>query len=337
MNRRNVLHQLLAAPLAATWGAPLGTLGLASVASAPARAQGYPDRPVRIVVGYPAGAGPDVEARQFAAMLQLELGQQVLVENKPGVSGLLGLEAVSKAAPDGYTLGGATPSNLTCNPRLFDRPLFNADKDLLPVTRFIEHPWLLYVNAKVPVRTLAEFVAFAKASPGRITYASNGIGGLQHLTGEWFQKQAGVKLTHVPYGSASWQTDVVAGTVDATFYPLITLVDHVRAGKLRALAVASAGRTPVLPDVPTFAEAGYPAYAARAWAGLVAPAGTPAALIERLAQAGARAVQRPEFREFTNKLGAGSPGSSSQDFGRYLHDERAQYQALITENNIHMD
>ena len=326
MNRRNVLHQLAATPL-----------GLLGLSAAPARAQGYPERPVRIVVGYPPGAGPDVEARQFAAMLALELGQSVLVENKPGFSGMLALEAVAKAAPDGYTLGGGTPTNLTCNPRLFDRPLFNVEKDLTPVTQFIEHPWLLYVNAKLPAHNLAEFVALAKSQPGRITYATPGVGSLQHVTGEWLQKLTGIRLNHIPYGSANWQTDLVAGTVDATLYPLITLADHVKSGKLRALAVANAGRTPVLPDVPTFAEAGYPAFAARAWAGLVAPGGTPTPVIDRLAQASARAVQRPEFREFVNKLGAMGVGSSSPDFARYLRTERAQFQALIAENNIRVE
>ena len=326
MNRRNVLHQLAATPL-----------GLLGLSAAPARAQGYPERALRIVVGYPPGAGPDVEARQFAAMLSLELGQSVLVENKPGFSGMLALEAVAKAAPDGYTLGGGTPTNLTCNPRLFDRPLFNVEKDLTPVTQFIEHPWLLYVNAKLPARNLEEFVALAKSSPGRITYATPGVGSLQHVTGEWLQKLTGIRLNHIPYGSANWQTDLVAGTVDATFYPLITLADHVKSGKLRALAVANAGRTPVLPDVPTFAEAGYPAFAARAWAGVVAPGGTPSALIDRLSQASGRAVQRPEFREFVNKLGANAIGSSAQDYGRFLRTERAQFQALILENNIRVE
>ena len=326
MNRRNVLHQLAATPL-----------GLLGLSAAPARAQGYPERPVRIVVGYPPGAGPDVEARQFAAMLSFELGQSVLVENKPGFSGMLALEAVAKAAPDGYTLGGGTPTNLTCNPRLFDRPLFNVEKDLTPVTQFIEHPWLLYVNAKLPARNLEEFVALAKSHPGRITYATPGVGSLQHVTGEWLQKLTGIRLNHIPYGSANWQTDLVAGTVDATFYPLITLADHVKSGKLRALAVANAGRTPVLPDVPTFAEAGYPAFAARAWGGVVAPSGTPAVVIERLAQASARAVQRPEFREFVNKLGASAIGSSAQDYARFLRTERAQFQALILENNIRVE
>jgi tripartite-type tricarboxylate transporter receptor subunit TctC len=327
MNRRNVLHHLAAAQL-----------GLLGVAAFPTRAQGYPDRPVRILIGVPPGAGPDVEARAFAALLQLELGQSVVVENKPGFTGLLAMDAVAKATPDGYTLGACSPSNLTANPRLVDRPLFNADKDFAPISQFIEHPWLLYINAKLPARSLAEFVALAKASPGRITYASTGVGSLPHVTGEWFQKLTGIRLNHVPYGGAShWQTDLLAGNVDATFYPLVGVVDHVRSGKLRALAVASTSRSPMLPEVPTFAEAGYPEYSARAWAGLVAPAATPIVVVERLAQASARAVQRPEFREFVNKVGAAAVGSSPQDFARYLRNERAQLQALIFENNIRVE
>lgn len=326
MNRRNVFHALAAAPL-----------GLLGIAAAPARAQGFPDRPVRILVGVPPGAGPDVEVRQFAAALQLELGQTVLVENKPGFSGLLAMDAVAKAAPDGYTLGSGQPTNLTGNPRLFDRPLFDVEKDLAPVSQFIEHPWLLYINAKLPARTLAEFVALAKASPGKITYASTGIGSYPHLTGEWFQKLAGIRLSHIPYGGAMhWQNDLLAGTVDATFYPLL-IAEHVRSGKLRALAVAGAARTPMLPEVPTFAEAGYPEYSARAWAGLVAPAATPASVVERLAQACARAAQRPEFREFAARFGAAAVGSSPPEFARYLHNERTQLQALIAENNIHVE
>ena len=329
MNRRDALHQLAAAQLT--------LLGLAAAPAREARAQGYPERPVRILIGVPPGAGPDVEARQFAAVLQLELGQTVLVENKPGFTGLLAMDAVAKAAPDGYTLGAGSPNNLTANPRLVDRPLFNVEKDIAPVSQFIEHPWLLYVNAKLPARTLTEFVALAKATPERITYASTGVGSLPHVTAEWFQKLAGIRLHHIPYGGAThWQTDLLAGTVDATFYPLL-LADQVRSGKLRALAVASAGRSPLLPDVPTFAEAGYPGYAARAWAGLVAPAATPAPVIERLAQASARAVQRPEFREFVNKFGAVGVGGSSQDFARYLRSERAQLQALIIETNIRVE
>ena len=322
MNRRHLLQRLAAGPL--------GLLGLAST---PARAQGYPDRPVRLLLGYPPGAGPDVEARAFGALLQQELGQPVVIENKPGFSGLLAMEAVAKAAPDGYTLAGATPTNLTGNPRLFDRPLFNADKDILPISQFIEHAWLLYVNANLPVRTLADFVALAKASPGRISYATGGAGSYPHLTGEWFQKLAGIRLNHIPYGAVHWQNDLLAGRVDATFYPLL-LAEHVRSGKLRALAIASASRSTMLPDEPTFAESGYPEYSARAWAGLVAPGGTPAPVVERLALACARAAQRPEFREFVARFGAQAVGSSPQDFARYLRNERSQLHALIIDNNI---
>ena len=325
MNRRNVFHTLAAAQL--------GWLG---VAAAPVRAQGFPDRPVRILLGVPPGAGPDVEARQFAAALQLELGQTVLVENKPGFSGLLAMDAVAKAAPDGYTLGAGQPTNLTGNPRLFDRPPFNVEKDIAPISQFIEHPWLLYINAKVPARTLAEFVALAKAQPGKISYASGGVGSYLHVTSEWFQKMAGIRLNHIPYGSAHWQTDLLAGTVDAVFYPLL-IADNVRSGKLRALGIASAGRSPMLPEVPTFAESGYPDYRARAWAGVVAPGATPAPVVERLAQACARAAQRPEFRAFAEKNGAVAVGSSPQDFDRYLRTERAQLMALIAENNIRAD
>ena len=326
MNRRKVLHRLAATPL--------GLLGLASTT---ARAQGYPDHPVRILIGYPAGAGPDVETRQFAAMLQLELGQTVLVENKPGFSGLLAMDAVAKAVPDGYTLGAGTPTNLTANPRLVDRPLFNVDKDIAPVSQFIEHPWVLYTNAKLPARNMAEFVALAKSAPGKLNYASTGVGSYLQVTAEWFQKLAGIRLTHIPYGGAThFQTDLLAGTVDAVFYPLL-MADHVRSGKLRALAVASASRSPLLPDVPTFAESGYPEYSARAWGGLVAPGATPAAVLDRLAQASARAVQRPEFREFVAKNGAAAISSTPQAFASYLRNERTQLQALIAENNIRVE
>ncbi len=328
MNRRDAVYQLAAVQL--------GLLGL-GLGTAPARAQTYPDRPVRIVIGVPPGAGPDVEARAFAAALQLELGQPVMVENKPGFAGLLAMDAVAKAAPDGYTLAAGSPNNLTSNPRLVDRPLFNVDKDLTPIIRFIEHPWLLYVNAKVPANTLAEFVELAKASPGRISYASGGIGSFPHLTAEWFQKLAGVRLNHIPYGGGThWQNDLLAGNVDATFYPLL-LADFVRNGKLRALAIASTSRSTMLPEVPTFAQAGYPEYSARAWAGLVVPAATPASVIERLAQAGARAVQRTEFREFVKNFGGVTGGGTPQDFAKFLSSERGRLQALILENNIRLE
>ena len=189
------------------WKIVGGLTLLFSFQALPAHAQTFPDKPIRILVGVPAGAGPDVEARQFAAQLSGELGQPVVVENKPGFSQMLAIEALSKAPADGYTLAVVQPSNMAANPRLYDRPLYNIEKDFAPISLLGEHPWVLYVNSNVPVQTLAEFIALAKSKPGKITYASTGVGSFQHLTTEWFQKLTGTTLNHIPYGASNWQTD----------------------------------------------------------------------------------------------------------------------------------
>ena len=200
-----------------------------------------------------------------------------------------------------------------------------------------EHPWVLYVNANVPVKNVAEFIALAKSKPGKITYASTGVGTMLHLSGEWWQKITGTTLTHVPYGAANWQTDLLAGTVDAVFYPLITLSDHVKSGKLRALAISSSQRSPQLPDVPTFAEAKAPEFEARAWFGVVAPAGLPAPLLKRLNEASVKAAQAPAFREFMAKNGASAVGGTSADFGSFLKSEQTKWRNIITEDNIKVE
>ena len=201
------------------WTIVSGLTLLFSLQALPLHAQTFPDKPVRILVGVPAGAGPDVEARQFAAQLAVELGQPVVIDNKPGFSQMLAIEALSKAPADGYTLALVTPSNMAANPRLFDRPPYNVDKDFSPISLLGEHPWVLYVNSNVPVKNLAEFIALAKSKPGKLTYASTGVGSLLHLSGEWFQKLTGTALTHVPYGATGFQTDLLAGNVDAVFFP----------------------------------------------------------------------------------------------------------------------
>jgi tripartite-type tricarboxylate transporter receptor subunit TctC len=311
---------------------------VASAALAPSvSAQPYPNKPIRLLVGLPPGAGPDVEARQFAAQLAIELGQPVVVDNRPGGAQLLALEALAKSPADGYTLAVGQPSNLAANLRLYDRPSFDVEKDLMPVSLLAEHPWLLYINAKLPAKTLAEFIALAREKPGDITYATTGVGSYQHITAEWFQKLTGTKLKHVPYGATSWQNDLVAGHVDATFYPLITLAEHVKAGKLRALAISGKERSALLPDVPTFAEAGVPEYTVRAWFGLVAPAGTPAPIIEQLANSSARAAATTGFREFMGKNGAIAVGSSQADFDRHLKVERVRWRGVISDANIKLD
>ena len=309
---------------------------LLPLTTATVQAQTYPERAVRLLVSVPAGAGPDVEARQFAAGLSAELGQPVVIENRPGFAQLLAIDALAKATPDGYTLAMGSPSNLASHPRLFDRPLFNVEKDIVPVSLVGEHPWVLYVNANLPVKNMADFIALAKSKPGQLTYASTGVGSFLQVTGEWFQKLTGTSLRHVPYGASNWLTDLLAGHVDAVFYPLL-LADNVKAGKLRALAISSKVRSPLLPDVPTFAEAGVPDYVARAWFGMIAPAGTPPAILEKLASASARAVQRPAFREFMAKNGALPVGSSAPEFARYMKVEQDKWRGVINEAGIKLE
>ena len=305
--------------------------------AAPAQAQTFPDQPIRILVGVPAGAGPDVETRRFAAQLAIELGQSVVVENKPGAAQMLAIEALSKAPADGYTLATAQPSNMAANPRLFDRPLYDIEKDIAPIGLLAEHPWVLYVNANVPAKNLAEFIALAKSKPGKLTYASTGVGSFLHLSTEWFQKMTDTKLTHIPYAATNWQLDLLAGTVDAVLYPLIGMVDHVKSGKIRALAISSNQRSPLLPDVPTFAEANLPQYSVRAWFGLVAPAGVPAPVLKRLSEASIKAAQTTAFREFMASNGAAAVGGTPAEFGSYLKVQQTRWRGVINEGNIRLD
>lgn len=304
------------------------------VQSAPAPCQDYPSKPIRMIVGNPAGMGQDVEARQFAAQLSAEFGQPIVVENRPGALGTLALEALAKAPPDGYTIAFGAIGTLAVNPRLYER----AERELAPVSLVIRHPWLLYLHPSVPAKTLQELIALAKAKPDTISYASTGIGSLQHLSGEWLRQLTGARLKHVPYGNTNWLTDVVAGHVDGAFYPLINLVEHARSGKLRALAVANRNeRTAQLPDVPTFAEAGVPEFEAGAWAGLLAPIAAPKEIVQKLAAASARAVHRPPFVEFTAKIGAKPVGSSPAEFEAFLQSERARWRKVIVDAGLKLE
>jgi tripartite-type tricarboxylate transporter receptor subunit TctC len=314
---------------------PFATLALQPL---PSGAQVFPNKPIRIIVGVPAGAGPDVEARQLAALMTAELGQTVVVENRPGDAQLLAMGVVAKAAPDGYTLGGGQISNLAANPRLFDKPPYDVERDFVPVSLSIKHPWVLYVNAAVPVTTLQEFIALAKAKPNTITYASTGVGNLLHVSMEWFQTLTSTKLRHVPYGASPWMNDVLSGEVQSVMFPLITMVDHVKSGKLRALAISNGNeRSAQVPNVLMFSEAGLGQFEVHAWAGLVAPAGTPSPIVEKLGAAAARAAQTPQYREFAAKIGATAVGSSPAEFDTFLKSERARWKKVIADAGIRME
>ena len=318
----------------------IGVVYVAAVAAAVthASAQAYPSKPIKIIVGAPAGTGPDIEVRQLVPQLSAELGQPVVVENKPGLAGLIGAELAAKAAPDGYTILGATISNAASHPRLYDRPSFNVEKDLVPISLSIRHPWLLYVRGALPAATFKDFIALAKSKPDTITFASNGIGGTQHLSMELLQVMTGIKLKHIPYGTGPWSADLIAGQIDTTAWPLITMTEHLQSGKIRALAISNGGKpSDQAPGVPQFADVGLPAFDMTVWAGLLAPAGTPKEIVDKLAAAAAKAAQGKAYREFAAKIGATAVGSTPAEFAAFLATERARWKKVIADAGVKLE
>jgi tripartite-type tricarboxylate transporter receptor subunit TctC len=309
-----------------------------AILAAPSLAQPFPARAIRVISPNPAGTGQDVEIRQLTPHMSAELGVPFVVENRPGFGQLLGMEIVAKATPDGYTLGGGTIGSLATNPRLFDRPLFDVERDLTAVSLSIKHPWLLYVHASVPAQTFQQFVALAKAKPESITYATGGVGTFLHVSTVLLQTLTGTRLRHVPYGAQPWQPDLLGGHVDSAMFPLITMVEHVKSGKLRALAISNGReRSPQLPEVPQFSEVGLAQYDPIVWAGMVAPSGTPKPVIEKLSKAAARAAQTTPYREFAAKIGSTAVGSTPAEFDAFLKTERARWRKVIADNGIKLE
>jgi tripartite-type tricarboxylate transporter receptor subunit TctC len=311
----------------------LGLLGLSLIAIADARAVGYPDHPVRIVVGYPAGGSTDIVARIIGNWLSNKLGQQFFVENKPGAGNNIGTELVAKAAPDGYTLLLINPAN-TINASLYKKLNFVFLRDIDPVANVIQVPNVMEVNPQVPAKTVAEFIAYAKANPDKINVASSGNGTSIHLSGELFKMMTGVKMTHVPYkGSAPMLTDLLGGQVQVTFDNLPSSIAHIRAGKLRALAVTTLKRSPELPDVPTVADT-VPGYEAVAFFGFGAPHGTPKEIVDLLNKEINRAIDDPGIQAKLKDLGGIPVPGSPADFGRFLASETAKWEKVVHAANL---
>ncbi len=313
-----------------------GLLGLSMIAAAGARAAGYPDHPVRIIVAYPPGGSTDISARLFGQWLGEKLGQQFIVENKPGGGNNIGTELAARAAPDGYTLFLANPAN-TINATLYKHLKFVFLRDFVPVAGFIRIPNVMEVNPSVPVKTVAEFIAYVKANPDKINVASSGNGTSIHLSGELFKMMTGVKMTHVPYkGSAPMLTDLLAGQVQVTFDNLPSSIGHIKAGALRALAVTTATRSAELPDVPTVAET-VPGYEASAFFGLVAPKGTPPEAIEIINKQVNAALGDPGMQAKLKQLGGTPIPGSPADFGKLLADETAKWEKVVHAANLSIE
>ena len=296
-----------------------------------ARAQAYPTRPVRIVAGFPAGSGPDIIARLVGQGLSERLGQQFIIENRPGAGSNIGTEVVARAPADGYTLLIVVATN-TINATLYPNLGFNFVRDIQSVGSIAGTSYVLVVNPSFPARTTAELIAYAKANPGKINTASAGTGSSPHAIGELFKMMAGVDMVHVPY-RANYFPDLISGHVQAAFSPMPSAIPYVKAGTLRALAVTSAARSGVLPDIPAVQET-VPGFEAIGWYGIGAPQGTPAAVIERLNQEIATVIADPTMK--TRLIGAGAEPMpmSSADFGKFMRDETEKWAKVIKFANI---
>ena len=300
-------------------------------ASRLAWADNYPTRPVRIVVGFPPGSATDTDMRLIAAPLGQKLGQEVIVDNRPGAGSNLAAEIVSRAAPDGYTLLAMTVTNAV-NATLYQGLSFDIQKDIVPVIGTFESPNLLVVNPSVPAKTLAEFIAYAKANPGKINYASYGIGSAPNMNGELLKLMSGINLVHVPYRQSP-VPDLLSGQVQAFIGPMPVTIAFVRAGKLRALGVTSAKRSSALPDVPTVAET-VPGFEASIWHGIGAPKGTPKDIIARLNKEIDAILATPQIKEKFANIGGTAIGGTPEDYGKFMAVEIAKWGKVIQSANI---
>lgn len=313
-------------------------LAAALAAPAVARAQPWPSRPVRLVVPFPPGGSTDLLARRLAERFSTTLGQSVVVENRPGAGGTTGSDVVAKAAPDGHTLLMGVTGTHGVAPSLYPALPYQPLRDFAPVSLVVRAPLVLVVHPAVPARTLAEFTAAAKAAPASITYGTPGNGTSMHLTGVMYDLAAGTQLVHVPYrGSAAALNDLVAGTLKTMFGDLLVVLPQIRAGTIRAIAVTSAARNPLLPEVPTFAEAGLPGFEALSWQGLFAPAGTPEPVVERLSAETRAALELPEIREFFSAQGFLVGGSTPAAFRALVAAEIAKWGRVVREGRVTPD
>jgi tripartite-type tricarboxylate transporter receptor subunit TctC len=304
-----------------------------AAAQAPAR---FPTRPVTLVVPFAVGGPTDAVARALADALRPHLGQTVIVENKPGAGGAIANEYVARAAPDGHTILLAG-SSLTMNPAM-GRTSYDPVKDYAPVSLVLSLEMFMVVRPDVPARTLPELVGWLKANPGRASYASVGNGSVTHLQMELFKSLTGTHIVHIPYrGSGPAMTDLLGGQIQLMFDSMATSAPHIRSGNVRALAIAMLKRSPLLPDVPTFAEAGLPGYDATAWSGVLAPAHTPADVVARLNRDVTAATQDPAFQKRLESIGGIVTNSTPEQFGAKLRAETAKWAALAKERKLAAD
>jgi tripartite-type tricarboxylate transporter receptor subunit TctC len=310
----------------------------ASLPAPVAQAQTYPTKPLKLIVPYAPGGSTDQLARAVAERLGQALGQPVVVENKPGANTIIGAEAAAKAAPDGYTLFVGSSASLAVNRLLYEKLPYDPKHDFAGVTLLAQSPLVMEVNPSVPAKTVKEFVELAKAKPGSINFASVGKGNPLHLAGELFNSMAGVDTIHVPYnGSAPALTALLGGQVQLMYDVILTSQPHIKAGKLRAIAVTGAKRVSILPDVPTIAESGYPGFEAGIWFAMVVPKATPAPIVQRLNAETTKILHQPEMKARFDRLALELIPSTPDEVLQFADHEQARWARVIKEKNIRLD
>ena len=324
-----MLKQLMAAALAA---------GLALAAPLAAAQAAYPTKPIRLVVPFAPGGSADVVGRLIAEELRAGLGQPVVVDNRPGAGGNIAGDMVAKSPADGYTLLLAAAGPIAINPSLYGRMPYSPATDLAPVALLARDHQLMAVTPSVPARDVREFIAYAKANPGKVSFGSPGNGTPAHLGGELFNQMAGTQMVHVPYkGSAPAMNDLISGQITVMIDNMPALLPQVQAGRLRALGVASPSRASGAPDIPTVAESGLPGFNVTAWKGLMAPAGTPKPIVAKLNEVAVAAVAKPEIRKRLVDLGAEPGGGSPEDFGALIAKDSRSWAALVKSTGARVD
>ena len=306
--------------------------------AAPASAQNYPAKPIHLIVPFPPGGGTDLFSRAIATKLTERLGWTIVVDNKPGAGGNLGVDAAVKSAPDGYTMVMGQTSDLAVNPTLYRRLPYDPLKDLAPVVLVASAPIILVVAESSPYRSLADVVAAAKEKPGRLTFATPGNGTVAHLTGVMLQHAAGIELVHVPYkGAAQALPDLIGGQVDLYSSSVSSVIGQIKGGKVRPIAVASAKRSPTLPAVPTVAQSGYPGFDADSWYGLLVPAGTPPAIAQRLNAEVNKLLALPDLRERIGAEGGEALGGTPERFTALLRSDLAKWGDAVRRSGAKVD
>jgi tripartite-type tricarboxylate transporter receptor subunit TctC len=310
----------------------------AILAGAASAQDAYPSKPIRLVVPFPPAGGTDVLSRAVAQSISNNTKWLIVIDNKPGAGGNIGLETAAKSPPDGYTIAMGQTANLAVNPALYSSMPFDPLKDFAPIAMISSQPLILVVDAKSPYKTLKELVDAAKANPAKINMASSSNGTIGHIGGELFQRRAGIKMTHVPYkGAGPVVTDLMGGSVDCFFGNTQAVGGLVTAGRLRALAVTSPKRLANFPNVPTVAELGYPGFEAATWSGLVAPAGTPQAVIDRINAEANKALGTAEMKQKLHEDGSTPLGGSPKQFAEFIKAEHAKWGAAVREAGIKLD